>query len=100
MNKNALILAVVFLVASLIVPVYVIYEEANSTLKQLVQEIPNLYQHDTATQDFLNTQAQRQSTVFAVVFIAEIALIACFAVFMWYAIRCTKADQCRAFPTP
>ncbi len=100
MNKNALILAIVFLAASLIVPIYALYEESTSTLRAYVQEIPNLAGHDTLTQEFLNVQATRQATVFAVVSVVEVLLVAGFAVSMWYAIKCQRADQCRTFPTP
>jgi hypothetical protein len=72
MNKNALILAVVFLVASLIVPAYIIIAEANSTLFELVQQIPNLSGHQTATQDFLNAQAQRQAEALAIVIVIRL----------------------------
>ena len=56
--------------------------------------------HDTLTQDFLNVQATRQATVFAVVSVVEILLVAGFAVSIWYAIKCQRADQCRTFPNP
>ena len=100
MNKNALIVAVIFLAASLIVPGFVLYEEATSSLTEYIQQIPNLSGHDTATQQFIANQQQRQAEVFAIVLVIEAVLVACFAVSMWYAIKCNKADQCRAFPPP
>lgn len=100
MNKNALIVAVIFLAAALVTPIYVLYTETTSTLRNYLQEIPNLSGHDTETQAFINAETTRQATLFGVLFVVEVVLVALFAVSMWYAIRCAKADQCRTFPTP
>ena len=98
MNMKALILGIIFLAASLIVPVFALYEEATSNLKQMSQ-LPDLTDK-TGLTSFFNQQATRQETLLIIVLIVEVVLVACFAVSFWYALRCTNKDQCRNFAAP
>jgi hypothetical protein len=98
MNLKALVLGIIFLTAALIVPAFALYQEATSSLRGIAQ-IPDLTDH-TGVTSFFNQQASQQETLLAIVLIVEVALVACFAVSFWYAIRCTNKDQCRNFAPP
>ncbi len=98
MNTKALILGIIFLVASLIVPVFALYEEATSSLRG-ISSIPDLTDRTEITRYF-SQQASTQQNLLIIVMVIEVALVACFAVSFWFAIRCTNRDQCRNFSTP
>jgi hypothetical protein len=97
MNTKALIIAIVFLAASLIVPVFALYEQATSNLRQMSQ-IPDLTDR-TGLINFFNQQSAQQETLLIAVLIVEVVLVACFAVSMWYSLRCQKGE-CLNFPPP
>jgi hypothetical protein len=98
MNTKALILAIVFLAAALVVPVFALYEEATSGFRGL-STIPDLTDR-TGLISFFNQQAAQQEFILIVVLIIEVALLAGFGLSMWYALKCTNKDQCRNFAAP
>ncbi len=97
---KALFLAIVFLAAALIVPIFALYQVVSSGFSNIIQQIPNFAGHETAVVQYLNEQTSQQFIVLVVVIVAEALLIVGFAVSFWYALRCTKRDQCLNFPTP
>jgi hypothetical protein len=98
MNTKALIVGIVLLAASLIVPVFALYEAATSTTRGLSQ-LPDLTDR-TSLINFFSQQSAQQQTILLVVVVVEVVLVAGFAVSFWYAIRCTNKDQCRNFGPP
>ena len=99
MNEKALALSIIFLAMALIVPIYALYSAVNANIRNLVEVFPNPPDPDAVAR-ILNEQAQAQTTILIIVIIAEVILVTGFAASFWYAIRCTKRDQCLNFPTP
>jgi hypothetical protein len=96
-----LILSLVFLVAALIVPVYVLYTALGSTLQTAVNTIPNYSSNNPASAgltNFLQTQQAAQQQLLYIVIGVEALLVVCFSLTLWYAIKCR--DQCRNYPAP
>jgi hypothetical protein len=97
-NTKALIVGIVFFAASLIVPVFALYEQATATTSGMSQ-LPDLTDR-TGLISFFNEQAAEQQRLLLIVVVIEAVLVAGFAVSFWYAIRCTNSDQCRNFAPP
>ncbi len=98
MNEKALVLSIIFLAASLVVPMYALFQYTVNT-NETIRQIPNLAD-ETALNEFLASQAAGQQILLIIVAIIEVILVAGFALSFWYAIRCTKGDKCLNFPTP
>jgi hypothetical protein len=95
-----LIVSIVFLVASLIMPIYVLYAALNTTLQTAVNILPNYSANNPATgglDQFLQQQTAGQNQLLIIVVAVELLLVACFSITMWYTVKCR--DMCRNFPT-
>jgi hypothetical protein len=97
MNKYQkwLIVSIVFLVATLVVPIYVLYNALTSNLAQYVQNLPTLQDQPHMNEFFRSISAEQQMLLLMVT-VVEAALVAAFAMTLWYAIKCR--DQCRNYP--
>ena len=104
MNKYQkwLVVSIVFLAASFILPIYVLYTALNNTLTNAVTTVQNYYTspaHATSgVSSFLKSQQAAQTQLLIVLVAVEVVLVACFAVSLWYAIKCR--DQCLSFRPP
>jgi len=103
MNKYQkwLVVSMVFLAASFVMPIYVLYTALGETLQTAVNTIPNYSANNPSTADistFLQNQQAAQTQLLVIVIVAEIILVACFSVTLRYALKCR--DQCRNFPSP
>ena len=99
MNEKALAVAIIFLAAAIIVPIYVLYEQTFASINDFVRQVPNLAD-ETARSNFLHALSQGQQLVLIGVAVVEVILVVGFAVSFWYAIKCTKKDKCLNFPGP
>jgi hypothetical protein len=96
-----LILAIVFLAAAFIMPIYVLYTALGSTLQTAVNTIPDYASSNPQTaplNTFVQNQSAAQNQLLIIVVVVEAVLVACFSVTLWYAIRCR--DNCRTFLPP
>ncbi len=94
-------LSMVSLAAAFVMPIYVLYSALNTTLQQAVKTIPNYASNNPQTggiNSYLQNQTAAQTQLLIIVVIVEAILVACFAVTLWYGIKCR--DQCRNFPPP
>ena len=104
MNKYQkwLIVSIIFLVASLGFPIYVLSSALSATIIA-VNTIPqntasNEHSTGSGITSFIATQQSAQLQLTVMVLAVEAVLVTVFAVTFWYAIKCR--DQCRAFPPP
>ncbi len=91
----------VFLAVAFVMPIFVLFTALQNTLQTAVTTIPNYDANNPASapiNDFYQMQQAAQIEILAGVIVAEVALVICFAVTLWYAIKCR--DLCRNFPPP
>jgi len=103
MNKYQkwLVVSIVFLAASLAMPIYVLYTALGESLQTAVNTIPDYSSSNPSTggiSTFLQNQQAAQMQLLLIVIGIEVLLVACFSVTFWYAIKCR--DQCRNYPPP
>ena len=103
MNKYQkwLVVSIVFLAASFVMPIYVLYTALNETLQTAVTTLPDYSSSNPSTgsvSTFLQAQQAAQVQLLTIVVVVEALLVAGFSVTLWYAIRCR--DQCRNYPPP
>ncbi len=100
MNKYQkwLAVSIIFLAAAFIMPIYVLSTALSQTLQTAVSTLPDYSTHSQSTtglDEFVRTQQAAHTQLLILVVAAEILLVACFSVTLWYSIRCR--DQCRNF---
>ncbi len=103
MNKYQkwLIVSIAFLVAALVMPIYVLYTALGEALQTAATTIPNYDANNPSTggiNAFVQGQQAAQAGLLVTVIALEIILVVCFTATFWYAIKCR--DQCRNFPSP
>ena len=85
MNKKALVLAAIFLAATLASPLLVLIVETNANQQDLDNLAPNLAD-ETQVNGYLNAITARHQTVLIILVIAEAVFIGLFAVSLWFAL--------------
>jgi hypothetical protein len=86
MNRKALVIAAVLLVAALVFPIFVIFEDYASTTQALITNRPNL-NDETQRTAFFNQVKATQNLLFTVLLVVEALLIVLFAVSMFVALK-------------
>jgi hypothetical protein len=85
MNKKALVLAAIFLAATLASPLLVLIVETNANQQDLDNLAPNLAD-ETQVNEYLNAITARHQTVLIILVIAEAVFIGLFAASLWFAL--------------
>ncbi len=103
MNKYQkwLVVSIVFLAASLVLPIFVLYNALGETLRNAANTIPDYSANNPQTGSidlFIQQQQAAQAQLLLILLAVEAVLVVAFAVSFWYAIKCR--DQCRNFPSP
>jgi uncharacterized membrane protein (UPF0182 family) len=85
MNKKALVLAAIFLAATLASPLLVLIVETNANQQDLDNLAQNLAD-ETQVNKYLNAITARHQTVLIILVIAEAFFIGLFAASLWFAL--------------
>lgn len=85
MNRNALILAAIFLVIGLVLPMYTIIEDYGANVQSIISILQK--SPDATALTALAQQMQAKQTILAVLVSAEALFVVLFAVSLWFAFR-------------
>ena len=85
MNRNALILATIFLILGLVLPTYTIIENYGANIQSIISILQKSPDATALTE--LVKQMQARQTILAVLVSAEALFVVLFAVSLWFAFR-------------